>query len=255
MLLTPCESATIVINIPRKPLIEAKISAKKHFKFLDVFERTMRKIAIVRNDKGYLGEYISNRMTQLLQGRSIIIDAWKGFPQDMEAWVSSNNVIGVILCGALTSVNKNDEWMKEELKFAGRLIDLRLPILGICFGQQIIGKFFGVNIERKAKKSGLVEMKITKEDGLFEGIANLRMPVSHSEQLSMLPEGFELLATSDYCKVQAMKLRDRDVYGIQFHPCYDADVKKIRELGITDENYGDHEGNKVLYNFFRITGL
>lgn len=215
----------------------------------------MRKIAIVRNDKGYLGEYISNRLTQLLRGKSTVIDAWKGFPENIEAWASSNNVKGIILCGALTSVNKDDEWIKEELNFAGRLIDLNFPVLGICFGQQILGKLFGVNIERKAKKSGLVEMEITKEDALFKGIANLRMPVSHSDQLSMLPHGFELLATSDYCEVQAMKMRDRNVYGIQFHPCYDAYVKKIKELGINDKNYGEHEGAKVLYNFFRMTGI
>lgn len=215
----------------------------------------MRKIGIVRNDKGYLGEYISNRLTQLLRGKSTVIDAWKGFPENIEAWASSNNVKGIILCGALTSVNKDDEWIKEELNFAGRLIYLNFPVLGICFGQQILGKLFGVNIERKAKKSGLVEMEITKEDALFKGIANLRMPVSHSDQLSMLPHGFELLATSDYCEVQAMKLRDGNVYGVQFHPCYDAEVKKIGGLGITDLNYGEHEGTKFLNNFFRIAGI
>ncbi len=215
----------------------------------------MRKIAIVRNDKGYLGEYISNRLTQLLQGKSTVIDAWKGFPEDFEAWASSNNIKGIILCGALTSVNKDEDWMKEELKFAGELIDLRLPVLGICFGQQVLGKLFGVNIERKAKKSGLIDMKIIKEDALFQGIENLRMLVSHSDHLSMLPQGFELLATSDYCEVQAMKLQDSFVYGIQFHPCFDADVKKIRELGITDLNYGEHEGAKILNNFFGIAGI
>lgn len=41
----------------------------------------------------------------------------------------------------------------------------------------------------------------------------------------------------------------------RFHPCYDVDEKKIRELGITDENYGEHEGAKVLSNFFRIADM
>jgi GMP synthase-like glutamine amidotransferase len=109
-----------------------------------------------------------------------------------------------------------------------------------------------LNSYRKTLKSGLIELKLTKEDILFKGITNLMMPVSHNEQVSELPKGFDLLATSDYCKIMAMKQKDMDVYGIQFHPCYDENVEKIKELGITDLNYGEHEGAKILYNFIRL---
>jgi GMP synthase-like glutamine amidotransferase len=215
----------------------------------------MEKIAIVRNDKGYLGEYISGRLARLLKGKCTVIDAWRNFPHDAEAWSISNNIKGVILSGSLTSVNDYHEWIAEELKFIGRLIDSRLPILGICFGHQMLGKFFGVDVDRKAMRSGLTEIKITKEDALFRGITCFQMPVSHREQLSWLPQDFELLATSDYCRIQAMKHRDSNVYGVQFHPCYDAGVKKIKELGITDMNCGEHEGARVLYNFFNVAGV
>ncbi len=162
----------------------------------------MIKIAIVRNDAGNLGEYISNRFSQLLGKRCMTIDAREGFPHDVKTWSSSNNVIGVILGGSRASVNDGDAWIAEELEFAGRIIDLYLPILGICFGHQILGKLFGADIERKA-----------------------------------------------------MKLKDSNVYGVQFHPCYDNNVKKIKELGISDSNYREHEGEKVLRNFFRIAGV
>ncbi|HEY9204492.1 MAG TPA: type 1 glutamine amidotransferase [Candidatus Methanoperedens sp.] len=185
----------------------------------------------------------------------MIIDARKGLPQDAKTWSSSNNVVGVILGGSRASVNDRDAWIAEELKFAGKIIDLYLPILGICFGHQILGKLFGADIERKAMKSGLIEIEPTKDDALFSGLINFRMPASHREQLSRLPDGFELLATSGYCKVQAMKLKDGNVYGVQFHPCYDEDVKEVRELGINDSNYGEHDGERVLRNFFRIAGI
>ncbi len=215
----------------------------------------MRKIAIVHNDAGNLGEYLSNRFVQLLGDRCIIIDAREGFPDDTKTWSGSNNVIGVILGGSRASVNDGNAWIAEELKFVRKIIDLDLPILGICFGHQILGKLFGTDIERKTMKSGLIDIELTKEDALFSGLTNFRMPASHREQLSGLPEGFELLATSGYCMVQAMKLKDNNVYGVQFHPCYDDDVKKIRELGITDGNYGEHEGARILKNFFRIAGV
>lgn len=215
----------------------------------------MAKIAIIRNDQGYLGEYILSRLVHLLKDKCIIIDAWKDFPHDVKTWSISNNIKGVILSGSLASVNDDNEWIDEELEFVGRFMDLHLSILGICFGHQILGKYFGANIERKNMRSGLAKIKIIKEDTLFGGITNFQMPVSHSEQLSWLPKGFELLATSDYCKIQAMKHRDSNIYGVQFHPCYDADVKKIRELGITDMNYAEHEGAMILYNFLKITGI
>ncbi len=187
----------------------------------------MRKIAIVRNDAGNLGEYTSIRFSQLLGDGCLIIDARKGLPQDTKTWSSSNNVIGIILGGSRASVNDSDAWIAEELKFVRGIIDLGLPILGICFGHQILGKLFGADIETKAMKSGLVDIEFTKGDALFSGLTNFRMPASHREQLSRLPDEFELLATSCYCKVQAMKLKDSNVYGVQFHPCYDDDVKTL----------------------------
>ncbi len=105
----------------------------------------MRKIAIVRNDTGNLGKYISNRFLQLLGNRCMIIDAQNGFPQDIKTWSSSNNVVGIILGGSRASVNDGDAWMAKELEFVRRIIDLGLPILGICFGHQILGKLFGID--------------------------------------------------------------------------------------------------------------
>lgn len=215
----------------------------------------MEQIIIVRNDKGYLGKYISNRLAHLLQFRCIVINAWEIFPLDFEKWVCINNVKGVILSGSLSYVNDNDRWIAEELKFIRRSIENKLPVLGICFGHQLLGKFFGIDIVRKDMKSGLIKIKITKDDNLFNGITDLRMPVSHSDQLSELPQDFELLATSDYCRIQVMKQKNGNIYGIQFHPCYDADAKKIKELGITDMNCGRHEGAKVLFNFLKVCGM
>jgi GMP synthase-like glutamine amidotransferase len=212
----------------------------------------MGKIAIVRNDRGLAGQYIASRLAHSLQHKSIIINAWEVFPQDVEKWALQENIKGIVLTGSLNSVNDKCKWIDEELNFIGDAINQEIPILGICFGHQLLGKYFGVNIERKELKGGLIEIELVQDDVLFRGVTNHMMPVSHSEHVSELPENFELLATSDYCKIQAMKRKNMDVYGIQFHPCYDENAKKIKEFGITDENYGEHEGNKVLYNFINL---
>jgi len=115
----------------------------------------MGKIAIVRNDKGYVGQYISSRLAHSLQRKSIIINAWEVFPQDVEKWALQENIKGIILTGSLNSVNDKCEWIDEELNFIGDAINQEIPILGICFGHQLLGKYFGVNIERKVLKGGL----------------------------------------------------------------------------------------------------
>lgn len=209
----------------------------------------MGKIAIVRNDKGYVGQYITSRLAHLIQRKCTIINAWEAFPQNFEKWALQEEIKGIILTGSLNSVNDKCKWIEEELSFIGDAINLKIPILGICFGHQLLGKYFGVNIKRKELKGGLIEIELVQDDVLFRGITNHMMPVSHSEHVSALPINFELLATSDYCKIQAMKHKDMDVYGVQFHPCYDENAKKIKEFGITDGNYGEHESAKVLYNF------
>lgn len=212
----------------------------------------MEKIAIVRNDKGYVGQYIVSRLAYLLRWNAIVINAWESFPQDVEKWALQENIKGIILTGSLDSVNDNYKWIEEELSFIGDAINREIPILGICFGHQLLGKYFGVNIERKAFKGGSIEIKLVQNDVLFKGVTNFKVPVSHGEHVSEIPNNFELLATSDYCKIQAMKHKDLAVYGIQFHPCYDENVKKIKELEITDENYGEHEGARIIHNFANL---
>jgi GMP synthase-like glutamine amidotransferase len=212
----------------------------------------MEKIAIVRNDKGYVGQYITSRLAHSLQRNTTVIHAWDVFPQDVEKWALQENIKGIILTGSLNSVNDKCKWIEEELSFIGDAINQEIPILGICFGHQLLGKYFGVNIERKVFKGGLIEIELVQNDVLFKGITNFMVPVSHGEHVSEIPKNFNLLATSDYCKIQAMKHKDLAVYGLQFHPCYDEDAKKIKELGITDENYGEHEGRRVLNNFINL---
>lgn len=212
----------------------------------------MGKMAIVRNDKGCVGQYISSRLAYSLHRKCTIINSWEVFPKDTEKWAMQEEIKGIILTGSLNSVNDKCKWIEDELSFIGDAVNQEIPILGICFGHQLLGKYFGVNIERKVLKGGLIEIELVQDDVLFRGITNRMMPVSHSEHVPTLPKNFELLATSDYCKIQAMKQKDMDVYGIQFHPCYDENVKKIKEFGITNENYGEHEGSKVLNNFINL---
>jgi len=95
-----------------------------------------------------------------------------------------------------------------------------LPILGICYGLQLIGHLLKGKVQRsEAREYGYAELKVDTEDGLFH-----RLPkkivcwMSHGDKLVRLPEGFRALAhteTSSYAAIQDPKRR---IYGVQFHP-------------------------------------
>jgi len=94
------------------------------------------------------------------------------------------------------------------------------PILGLCAGHQYMARFFGGEAKPAEKPEfGKVELKIVKNDELFEGVPEKSIVwESHNDEVSKIPENFELLASSEDCKVQAMKYKNKPFYGLQFHP-------------------------------------
>lgn len=93
------------------------------------------------------------------------------------------------------------------------------PVFGICAGHHITGFLFGAEILRSVEpESGDFVVEIVKEDPIFEGItATFMVKQMHNDSIT-LPEGFELLATSETCKVQLMRHKKFPLYTTQFHP-------------------------------------
>ena len=107
------------------------------------------------------------------------------------------------------------------------------PILGICGGHQVLGLAHGAHVGPVfdipepvdsyvgcPKIKGVVSLETTTlDDQLMQGIApQFDLDASHVEELSGLPDGFELLATSEPCRVQIMRHATRPFYGVQCHP-------------------------------------
>lgn len=91
----------------------------------------------------------------------------------------------------------------------------------------------------RLKEWGFCKVKIVRDDPLFEGLdTEFEMLEQHVSECQMLPEAFELLASTDACRVQAIRHRDKPLYATQFHP----------------EAYeeGHMDGKRLLQNFFKI---
>jgi GMP synthase (glutamine-hydrolysing) len=125
----------------------------------------------------------------------------------------------VILTGssALLSKPRTREQFKAEMDLV-RKADF--PILGICYGHQIIGAAFGVPMRDLGQMfRGYEKVNVVRKHLLFEGLpSELVVSESHRQELTEVPGEFQHLAQSTTSKVEAIVHRSRPIYGVQFHP-------------------------------------
>jgi GMP synthase (glutamine-hydrolysing) len=122
---------------------------------------------------------------------------------------------GIILSGGPRSVNETDAPALDPAIF-----DLGVPILGICYGLQLIAKLKGGQVARigRAEYGGRT-LTIDRPTGLFAGVpGESSCWMSHGDSVVELPPGFAITATSPNMPVAAMEDPDARVYGVQFHP-------------------------------------
>ncbi len=103
---------------------------------------------------------------------------------------------------------------------ADYLRDLKIPILGICLGMQIMGTTFGGNVlPGTVGGYAEVDVEVVKENDILKGFPpKFKTWASHMDQVVLLPNDFEILAKSDVCDIEAMKHKKRPMYGVQWHP-------------------------------------
>lgn len=122
---------------------------------------------------------------------------------------------GVILSGGPYSVYDKDAPHVDSLVW-----DLKVPVLGICYGLQEIAWGRGGQVDPSDKKEyGKADISIVAESPLFKGLSKeLTVWMSHGDQLSKLPTGFSVIASTSTAPFAAVHKPEENIYGIQFHP-------------------------------------
>lgn len=122
---------------------------------------------------------------------------------------------GIILSGGPSSVFDAKSPQPDP-----RLFRMGRPILGICYGHQLLAKHLGGQVERgRVHEFGSATLRVESPGGLFDGMEScLSVWMSHGDQVVRLPGRFQVLASTNECEVAAMGLPERGLYGLQFHP-------------------------------------
>ena len=123
--------------------------------------------------------------------------------------------VGIILSGGPMSVSApGAPWCDTSL------FDSGVPVLGICYGMQLLTSALGGTISRSAHREfGHAQVSVAAEAKLFETAPReLRVWASHGDHVSAAPEGFTVVATSGSVPIAAIEQRERRLYGLLFHP-------------------------------------
>jgi GMP synthase (glutamine-hydrolysing) len=148
-----------------------------------------------------------------------------------------NGAKGVILSGGPQSV-----FGEQAVPFNARILDLELPILGLCYGHQLLSHVMGGEVRNLGRgEYGKTELRLDPEETtpLLEGLPpRTTVWMSHGDTVLDPPPGFRIVARTDLCPVAAMAHERRPLFGLQFHP------------EVTDTL----EGRRILANFVRVTG-
>ena len=121
---------------------------------------------------------------------------------------------GIIFSGGPSSVYSSDAPIPEN-----KIFDMNLPILGICYGHQLIVNKFGGKVKRANKEYGSSLLTIDSDKDLLNGVGeSVRAWMSHGDEAEQIPEGFKVIGHTESAKAAAIASEEKSIYGIQFHP-------------------------------------
>ena len=129
-----------------------------------------------------------------------------------------NSIKGIILSGGPLNVYQINKY-----SFDKRIIENQIPVLGICFGHQILSKLNGGRVKQsKYREFGLANIRKKRESILTKNFFNKKninkVWMSHADQVSKLPKNFNVSASSQNSKFAIIENKKKNFYGVQFHP-------------------------------------
>jgi len=156
---------------------------------------------------------------RLFRAHDLRTDAPPPGPRDADAFV---------ITGSASSVTERAPWMLRGERLVRDIVSAGVPLLGVCFGHQMIAQALGGRVERnpRGREIGAVRLTRVADDPLFAGLArSFDVNATHVDAVTQLPRGARLLATTSLDAAASFAIGDV-VRAVQFHPEFDAAVMR-----------------------------
>ena len=186
-----------------------------------------RELVIVLDFGGQYNQLVARRVRE-----SQVYCEIYSYRTDLET-IKKMNPKGIILTGG-----PNSCYLEDSPTYSRELFELGIPVLGLCYGAQLMMHVLGGKVERADVRGyGKTEVLVDKQDSrIFENVSPKTICwMSHFDYISQIAPGFEITAHTADCPVAAAENAEKQLYAIQFHP----------------EVLHTAEGSKMLYNFVR----
>jgi GMP synthase (glutamine-hydrolysing) len=178
-----------------------------------VYERygniTLRETILVLDFGGQYNQLIARRVRDLAVYAEIL-----PYDAPLER-IREHNPIGIIFTGGPSTVTDDNAPKCDE-----RIFTSGIPILGICYGSQLMGVSFGGSVKRADKREyGKTDIKYDTSSPLFKDLASDSVCwMSHTYYVDTPPNDFDIIASTQSCNVAAFSCAPKKLYGVQFHP-------------------------------------
>lgn len=202
-------------------------------------------------DNAVEGGYMAGEVARLLPDEDV---ETFNFPNEDEA-PSLEDVDGVVIGGSASGVydEPDQPWITRQKEFVRDLVDAEIPVLGICFGHQVVNAALGGDVENSGiSRNHFVEASF-EADPLFEGVDGA-VPVLHSDVVTERGEGMEPLGETEYNPNFATRHCAAPVWTVQYHPEFtEAIVPEYEEYWEDDEDaFEGSTATRTLENFSRL---
>ena len=171
---------------------------------------------------------------------------------------SLDGVDAVVVTGSTAGVYEADDrpWIRDARRLVRRAVDREVPLLGVCFGHQLVNDALGGRVEHRGLTARLVDADVA-DDPLFAGVEPT-FPMVHGDHVTELGEGKEAIASADYYPLQASRHADAPVWTTQYHPEFTGDfLSRIeRDFGWEGaRDFGDVTAARTVENFLRLADV
>lgn len=217
-------------------------------------DATMTKVLIINNEKDKNNLGFAPRIQKALTYEDRVSFEILHYTEISTKRIKEIDPHMIYLTGRLTYAGdvEKDEYTAE----LAMIREIEVPLFGICIGHQLISIAHGATLgrifesseyEEDIREEGFVEIHKRQQDPIFNGIHNPFMVYEyHLEEVKEIPDHFEVIASSYLCEVQAIRHKEKLIYGVQFHPeAYDP-ISPFGEMVV--QNFFDLARPKTIYH-------